>query len=98
MAQVEQVKVEPVVGDSFRRAMEVKLDGRKRKQLFLLLAAFRDADPDYSPSANELCSRVPGRRIEAFDGVLARLEDVGLVEVDRDPEQRRRSRYALRLP
>jgi DNA-binding MarR family transcriptional regulator len=61
------------------------------------LAAFEDADPSYSPSVNELCARIPGLYVSGFDGLVGKLERAGLVEVDRDPTQKRRDRYTLTL-
>jgi DNA-binding transcriptional ArsR family regulator len=80
----------------FKRASKVKIEGRKRRALLLLLAAYADAGCD-DPAANELVARIKDLNIGGFDGLLRLLEEAGLVTVDRDPGQRRRNRYALLL-
>jgi hypothetical protein len=92
-------KVRPVAGQKFQSAVQTKVKGKKTHKLLVLIAAYQDADPSYDPSVNELMARLgDGFQISWFDDLVVSLEEQGFLEVDRCPEQSRRSIYTLRLP
>jgi hypothetical protein len=100
------VDVKPLAGPRFRRASALPMEGRKRRRLLLLLAAFADAG-EHSPRAVDLCTRAGIRSPVALDHLLDQLVEAGLLEVEwarsGPPGRRaalhdgRRNVYTLRL-
>jgi len=83
----------PVAGSTFRRAAALPIDGRKRRKVVCLLAAYADAG-EPNPPVRLLAERL-NLRVQAVDALLRRLEQDGHLRVERAANQR--NRYELVL-
>ena len=70
--------VRPVAGATFRRVAARPIEGRKRKKLLALIAAYEDAGQP-TRSADELAARLSWEPIQVR-GLLSRLQADGLVK------------------
>jgi DNA-binding PadR family transcriptional regulator len=69
----------PVLGPLAKQALQLKLEGRKRRKLLVLLAAYADAD--VQPSARMLRERMGDVSAGQVDALLKALERDGLIRV-----------------
>ncbi len=81
----------PSTGPNVRAALRAPIEGRKRRAVLILIAAYLDAGRR-DPSVAELAGRTQLRRL-AVVAIVDRLERDGWLGIERAP--RRRNRYTL---